>query len=150
MYELLQDIAHRPKPFSRYTAMELWNRPHLARQFLSTHLNQETDRASHRFETIDQVVTWIDSQLHLSEKSLCDLGCGPGLYTQRFSNKGADVTGVDFSALSLEYADLSAKENDQSWPLALSASANRAAAKRTVADKALSLGKPQLSARSGH
>ena len=114
MYELLLDIAQRPKPFSRYTATELWNRPHLARQFLSIHLNQETDRASHRIETIDQVVTWIDSQLHLSEKSLCDLGCGPGLYTQRFSNKGADVTGVDFSVLSLEYADLSAEENEQS------------------------------------
>ncbi len=114
MYELLQDIAQRPKPFSRYTAMELWTRPHLARQLLGTHLNQETDRASHRFETIDQVVNWIDSQLHLSGKSLCDLGCGPGLYTQRFSNKGADVTGVDFSAHSLKYADLSAKDNEQS------------------------------------
>jgi SAM-dependent methyltransferase len=114
MYELLQDIAQRPKPFSRYTATELWTRPHLARQMLSFHLNQETDLASRRFEIIDQVVNWIDSQLHLSGKSICDLGCGPGLYTQRFSNKGADVTGVDFSALSVEYADLKARENEQS------------------------------------
>jgi SAM-dependent methyltransferase len=81
---------------------------------LSFHLNQETDLASRRFEIIDQVVNWIDSQLHLSGKSMCDLGCGPGLYAQRFSDKGADVTGVDFSALSLEYADLKAKENEQS------------------------------------
>jgi SAM-dependent methyltransferase len=81
---------------------------------LSFHLNQETDLASRRFEIIDQVVNWIDSQLHLSGKSICDLGCGPGLYTQRFSSKGADVTGVDFSARSLEYADLKAKENEQS------------------------------------
>ena len=101
MYELLQDIAQRPEPFSRYTAMELWTRPHLARQMLSFHLNQETDLASRRFEIIDHVVNWIDSQLHLSGKSICDLGCGPGLYTQRFSNKGAAVTGVDFSARSL-------------------------------------------------
>ena len=114
MYELLQDIARRPEPFSRYTAMELWTRPHLAQQMLSFHLNQETDLASSRFEIIDQVVNWIDSQLHLSGKSICDLGCGPGLYTQRFSNKGADVTGVDFSALSLDYADLKARENEQS------------------------------------
>ena len=113
MYELLQDIAQRPEPFSRYTAMELWTRPHLARQMLRFHLNQETDLASRRFEIIDQVVDWIDSQLHLSGKRICDLGCGPGLYAQRFSNKGADVTGVDFSARSLEYADLKAKENDQ-------------------------------------
>ena len=114
MYELLQDIAQRPEPFSRYTTMELWTRPHLAQQMLSFHLNQETDLASRRFETIDQVVKWIDSQLHLSGKSMCDLGCGPGLYAQRFSDKGADVTGVDISALSLEYADLKARENEQS------------------------------------
>jgi hypothetical protein len=30
MYELLQDISQRPEPFSRYTAMELWTRPHRA------------------------------------------------------------------------------------------------------------------------
>lgn len=114
MYELLQDIAQRPEPFSRYTAMELWTRPHLARQMLRFHLNQETDLASRRFEIIDQVVDWIDSQLYLRGRKICDLGCGPGLYAQRFSNKGADVTGVDFSARSLEYADLKAKENDQS------------------------------------
>ena len=113
MYELLQDIARRPEPFSRYTAKELWTRPHLARQMLSFHLNQETDLASCRFETIDQVVNWIDSKLNLSGKRVCDLGCGPGLYTQRFSARGADVTGVDFSAHSLEYARLKARDNEQ-------------------------------------
>jgi SAM-dependent methyltransferase len=50
------------------------------------------------------VVEWIDSQLNLSGKSLCDLGCGPGLYAQRFEARGAQVTGVDFSAHSLDYA----------------------------------------------
>ncbi len=113
MYELLQDISRRPEPFSRYTAKELWARPHLARQMLSFHLNQETDLASCRFETIDQIVNWIDSKLHLSGRRVCDLGCGPGLYTQRFSARGADVTGVDFSAHSLEYAHLTARENEQ-------------------------------------
>lgn len=114
MYELLQDISHRPEPFSRYTAMELWTRPYLARQMLSFHLNQETELASRRFETIDQIVNWIDSQLGLSGKHLCDLGCGPGLYAQRFAGRGATVTGVDFSAHSLEYARLKAVENKQS------------------------------------
>ncbi|MFC1777431.1 class I SAM-dependent methyltransferase [Pseudomonadota bacterium] len=114
MYELLQDISQRPEPFSRYTAKELWTRPHLARQMLQYHLNQETELASRRFETIDQIVSWIDSQLGLSGKRVCDLGCGPGLYTQRFAARGADVNGVDFSAHSLEYARLKAKENKQS------------------------------------
>ena len=114
MYDLLYDLSRRPEPFSRYTAKELWTRPHLARQMLSFHLNQETDLASHRFEAIDQIVNWIDSQLHVSGKRVCDLGCGPGLYTQRFSAKGADVTGVDFSAHSLEHARIKVGENEQS------------------------------------
>jgi len=114
MYGLLQDVADRPKPFSRYTVKDLWTRPHLAQQMLSFHLNQETDLASHRSETIDQVVDWIDSQLRLSGKRVCDLGCGPGLYTQRFSARGAEVTGVDFSAHSLEYAKLKANEGGHS------------------------------------
>jgi len=113
MYKLLKDIAQRPEPFSRYTTKELWTRPHLARQMLNFHLDQETDLASRRFETIDEVVSWIDFQLNLPGKRLCDLGCGPGLYTQRFANAGADVTGVDFSAHSLEYARLRASENKQ-------------------------------------
>ena len=96
MYELLKDISQRPEPFSRYTAMELWTRPHLARQMLHFHLNQDTDLASRRIETIDRIVDWIDSSLHLSGKRVCDLGCGPGLYTERFASKGAEVTGVDF------------------------------------------------------
>ena len=104
MYELLYDISKRPGPFSRHTVKELWTRPHLARQMLTYHLSQETDLASRRYESIDQVVEWIDAQLDLSEKSLCDLGCGPGLYAQRFESRGAKVTGVDFSAHSLDFA----------------------------------------------
>ena len=96
MYDLIKDLSQRPEPFSHYTAMELWTRPHLARQMLDFHLNQETGLASHRFETIEEIVNWIDSQLNLSGKRLCDLGCGPGLYTRRFAACGANVTGVDF------------------------------------------------------
>jgi len=105
MYELLFDFSKRPSPFSRYTAKDLWTRPHLARQMLTYHLSQETDLASRRFESIDQVVEWIDAQLDLSQKNVCDLGCGPGLYTERFASIGAQVTGVDFSRHSLDYAE---------------------------------------------
>jgi SAM-dependent methyltransferase len=104
MYELLSDIARRPEPFSRYTAMELWTRPHLARQMLRFHLDQDTELASRPFETIDAIVGWIDARLEFSGKRVCDLGCGPGLYARRFAALGADVCGVDFSAHSLDYA----------------------------------------------
>ncbi len=104
MYDLLYDISKRPERFSRYTVKELWTRPHLARQMLSYHLSQDTDLASRRFDSIDRVVEWIDAQLDLSEKNVCDLGCGPGLYAQRFASRHARVTGVDFSAHSLDFA----------------------------------------------
>ncbi len=104
MYDLIHDIAVRPAPFSKYTAKELWTKPHLARQMLTYHLNQETDLASRRIEIIDKAVSWFDKQLGLAGKSLCDLGCGPGLYAQRFAAKGAKVTGVDFSKQAIDYA----------------------------------------------
>ena len=113
MYDLLYDISTRPEPFSRYTVRELWTRPHLARQMRAYHLNQDTDLASRRFEDIDRVVDWIDAKLDLSGKSVCDLGCGPGLYAQRFASRGASVTGVDFSAHSLEYAKAHGAQADR-------------------------------------
>jgi SAM-dependent methyltransferase len=105
MYDLLSDVSRRPEPFSRYTVKDLWTRPHLAQQMLAFHLSQETDLASRTYESIDRAVQWIDTQLGLSGKSLCDLGCGPGLYAQRFESKGAIVTGVDFSEVSIDYAN---------------------------------------------
>ncbi len=110
MYELLKKLATRPQPFSEYTAKDLWTKPHLARQMLNAHTDYASDRASYRIETIRDTVEWIDSQLAISGKSLCDLGCGPGLYTQLFALNGADVTGVDFSEVSLQYAREKAKE----------------------------------------
>ena len=104
VYELLYELARRPEPFSRYTAKELWTRPHLARQMLRYHLSQETELASRPIDTVDQVVGWIDAQAPLNGLRLCDLGCGPGLYSQRFAGLGAEVTGIDFSKHSLDYA----------------------------------------------
>jgi SAM-dependent methyltransferase len=104
MYDFIHDISVRPEPFSRYTAKALWTKPYLSRQMLMFHLSQETDLASRRFEVIDDVVRWINDQVDLKGKSLCDLGCGPGLYTSRFSQICSHVTGVDFSQYSLDYA----------------------------------------------
>ena len=104
MYEFLYDFTQRPEPFSRYTADELWTRPYLARQMLKFHLDQNSDLASRKTISIEKIVDWIDTELEISGKTLCDLGCGPGLYAQRFFEKGANVTGVDFSANSIEYA----------------------------------------------
>jgi SAM-dependent methyltransferase len=111
MYDFVHDISLRPEPFSRYTAKQLWTKPHLSKQMLSFHLNQQTDLASRRLSEIDLVVNWIDSQVGLSGNRLCDLGCGPGLYAERFAAFGATVTGIDFSENSIGYARKQTTQN---------------------------------------
>lgn len=104
MYETLHDFARRPAPHSRFTAKTLWTRPHLARRMLQLHLDQGTELASRPLAAIDSIVEWLDRKIRLDGKKLCDLGCGPGLYAARFAERGAEVTGVDFSRHTLDYA----------------------------------------------
>lgn len=104
MYKTLHDFTQRPAPHSRFTAKELWTRPHLARQMLQFHLDQSTELASRPLTAIDSIIEWLDRKISLEGKNLCDLGCGPGLYATRFAERGANVTGVDFSCHTLDYA----------------------------------------------
>ena len=104
MYELLAELAKKPEPFSVSTVKELWTRPHLASEMLKYHLSQDSDHSSRPIATIERIVAWINEQLDLDGKRVVDLGCGPGLYARRMAKFGARVTGIDFSANSLEYA----------------------------------------------
>ena len=97
MFALLNKFATRPEPFSEYTALALWNHPHVSRQMLRFHLDPNTDLASRRPETMDACVAWLDARLALRGTRVCDLGCGPGMYAKRFAALGAEVTGIDFS-----------------------------------------------------
>ena len=67
------------------------------------HLNPEVDAASRRHETIDCSVKWISGMIPDGGRIL-DLGCGPGLYTMRFTALGYQVTGVDYAKRSIAYA----------------------------------------------
>ena len=105
MYEQLIHIHQRPSPFSIYTADTLWTDPHIARQMLKTHLDPTTDRASRRPAFIEASVNWLQGRFKIGPGTrIADFGCGPGLYTTRLAQLGAEVTGIDFSANSLGYA----------------------------------------------
>ena len=112
MFEQLQFINQRPEPFSIYTAEELWTEPYTAQQMLSYHLREDVALASRTKETIDKTVLWLQSRFDIgTATSIADFGCGPGLYTSRFAKLGAQVTGIDFSANSIQYArDTAARE----------------------------------------
>ncbi len=112
MFEKLEEINMRPKPFEFYTAKELWADDYTSKQMLSFHLNGEIDVSSRNTVFLDKSVEWITSHFKISKGTkIADFGCGPGLYAIRLARKQADVTGIDFSNRSVEYArQVAAKE----------------------------------------
>ncbi len=86
-----------------------WNDPGLSSRILSSHLSQDTDWASRRFEIVDKQVQWLARRLAPASRVL-DLGCGPGFYAQRLAGLGHSSVGVDFSPASIEYARQKAAE----------------------------------------
>ena len=111
MFDELREITRKPGVFSIYTAEALWTEPHLAEQILQTHLDQNSPLASRPTAAIDRAVAWLDERFCLDEKAVCDLGCGPGLYAERYARLGANVQGLDFSATSIDYAKKKAAEH---------------------------------------
>ncbi|SDE37681.1 SAM-dependent methyltransferase [Rhodospira trueperi] len=107
----LADLGERPAPFSVSSARVLWTDPHISGQLLTYHLDPEGQLASRPVAVIDASVAWLGKRLDIDpETRLCDFGCGPGLYTERFAARfGARVTGVDFSPRSLAHARATAE-----------------------------------------
>jgi SAM-dependent methyltransferase len=105
-YKELETINSRPELFSVYTAKELWTNEHTAKQMLSYHLNDDIEASSRNSAFIDRSVNWIIKHFNITDKSkVADFGCAVGHYTNRLAEAaGARVTGIDFNALTLNYA----------------------------------------------
>ncbi|MEA2025846.1 MAG: class I SAM-dependent methyltransferase [Chloroflexota bacterium] len=105
LFETLERISRRPAVYSRYTVDALWSSPDISEMMLRYHLDGEVDLASRRTEFIEASFAWIDQTFGLGAgKRVIDLGCGPGLYANRLARTGTQVTGVDISPRSIEYA----------------------------------------------
>lgn len=105
MYKELSKICERPEPFSIYTVEKLWNDPYISEQMLKYHLDPNSDAASRNKIHITKTVDWIINKFNIDKnKSICDFGCGPGLYSFEFAKTGAQITGIDFSKRSIAYA----------------------------------------------
>ncbi|MCL2557849.1 MAG: class I SAM-dependent methyltransferase [Treponema sp.] len=102
MYEKLAQYLKRPALYER-SSESLWDDPYISKQLLAAHLDPDTDAASRKPDFINQSADWIASFLRPGD-SLLDIGCGPGLYTKLFAQRGLRVVGMDFSKNSLEYA----------------------------------------------
>ena len=111
MFKDLKEINSPPKPFQFYTADELWTNEHTSKQMLKYHLNESIDASSRNKGFIERSVEWIVSRFDVDKNSeIADFGCGPGLYTNMLAERGAMVTGIDFSENSLKYAKQAAAE----------------------------------------
>ena len=111
MFNELKKINERPEPFAYITTEVLWNDPHISKHMLAAHLKEDVDLASRKMAFIEKSVAWIVSRFSLGEgMQICDFGCGPGLYTIRLAERGATVTGLDFSEHSIAYARNAAQE----------------------------------------
>ncbi len=105
MFDELEKINTRPEPFEFYTASDLWTDEHSSKQMLSFHLNKDIDISSRNAAFIDRSVEWISTRFSVGTRTkIADFGCGPGLYATRLAQRQADVTGIDFSNRSIQYA----------------------------------------------
>ncbi len=115
MFNKLKEINTRPAAFAFYTASDLWTDEYISEQMLSYHLNKDVDLSSRNAKFIDRSVEWIASHFNIDANTkIADFGCGPGLYTTKLAQKKADVTGIDFSKRSIQYAQETAKTQNLS------------------------------------
>jgi 2-polyprenyl-3-methyl-5-hydroxy-6-metoxy-1,4-benzoquinol methylase len=105
MFEKIEAINKKPKPFEFYTAAELWTNKHTAEQMLAYHLNDDIEASSRNSAFIEKSVSWIIEKFNITKGAkVADFGCAVGHYTNRLAEAGADATGIDFSATTLNYA----------------------------------------------
>src|SRR5574344_426574 len=104
-------LSKKPEPYESGTSV-MWTDPYISKKLLDLHINPDNDMASRKDSKIDLVVEWILSKARKRKLDILDLGCGPGLYAEKFALKGHRVTGIDFSENSIQYARQSAKNKE--------------------------------------
>ena len=103
----LVSTAQKPEIYTPGTAL-MWVDEYISTQLLEIHLSQDIELASRKASTISSTVEWILNKVTGEKLNILDLGCGPGLYSEKLAEKGHIVTGMDFSSNSIQYAKESA------------------------------------------
>lgn len=104
----LSQLNSKPALYKSSNA-KFWDDPYISKQMLKAHLNAAVDSATRNHGFVKSSVDWISSILPPDQyKNLLDLGCGPGIYAELFYQKGYQVTGLDLSENSIQYAQESA------------------------------------------
>lgn len=112
MQEYNFDALSKPSLYTK-TQGKFWNDEYISAQMLKAHLDAESDGASRKLSFIEKSVKWIGEICpSASFGELLDVGCGPGIYAERFDKLGYTVCGIDFSARSIDYAKQSAEKRN--------------------------------------
>jgi SAM-dependent methyltransferase len=111
MFHELKKYTTKPKLYAPSTN-KFWDDEHISKGMLEAHLNPNWNAATRKPKFLDISVNWISKIAPPTQyKLLLDLGCGPGLYAERFHSAGYSVTGVDFSKRSVAYAKEQSLQN---------------------------------------
>ncbi len=104
MFSQISNYLIKPKLYAPSTG-KFWDDQHISKGMLEAHLNPNWEAATRKHAFVDKSVNWIASIAQPTQyQQLLDLGCGPGIYAERFRKAGYSVTGIDFSKRSIEYA----------------------------------------------
>ncbi len=110
----LEKLSAKPKLFANDNG-NFWADSYISEHLLNAHLDNDTEEGSRNYKTITETVEFICRIVDMSLPShILDLGCGPGLYSELFAEKGFAVTGIDISQNSINYAIEQATINQQS------------------------------------
>lgn len=110
MFKSISKALKKP-PLYKKTEVEFWNDEHISKQMLKAHLDPDFEGASRKLEFIEKSAAWIKEMVPSSSYPLLlDVGCGPGIYAEKFTKNGYQVTGVDFSKRSIGYAQNASKK----------------------------------------
>jgi SAM-dependent methyltransferase len=109
--DILNHLQEKPEPFTPGESL-FWDDPYISEKMLAAQLDPLNALASRHPETIARSIDWLMQSLELRRgASILDLGCGPGLYSARFAQRGLSVTGVDHSRRSIDYATQYAQQH---------------------------------------
>lgn len=104
----IEKYAQKPVLYQK-SEVRFWDDPYISQNMLKAHLNPQVESATRKLDFVKQSVNWIANILPVSQyERLLDLGCGPGIYAELFHEKGYQVTGIDLSENSIQYAKKSA------------------------------------------
>ncbi len=110
MFKSISKALEKP-PIFKKTEVAFWNDEHISKQMLKAHLDPDFEGASRKLEFIERSAAWIKEMVPSSSYPLLlDVGCGPGIYAEKFTKNGYQVTGVDFSKRSIGYAQNASKK----------------------------------------